>query len=72
MLDKWDRKTDFCCASCAYYAPKNPGIGRCRRHAPTMAGYPVVYPYNDWCGDHRVGDNPYKADTAELTKAVGR
>ena len=31
-------------------------IGRCRRHAPTMTGYPVVY-ITDWCGDHKLGEN---------------
>lgn len=31
-------------------------VGRCRRHAPSMGGYPVVYA-NDWCGDHRIDEN---------------
>jgi hypothetical protein len=31
-------------------------IGRCRRHAPTMTGYPVVF-VNDWCGDHKLNEN---------------
>lgn len=31
-------------------------IGSCRRHAPTMGGYPVVF-VNDWCGDHRLDEN---------------
>lgn len=31
-------------------------IGRCRRHAPTMGGYPVVK-RDDWCGDHRLDEN---------------
>ena len=30
-------------------------VGRCRRHAPTMNGYPVVYD-TDWCGDHKVDE----------------
>ncbi len=30
-------------------------IGRCRRHAPTMSGYPVVFD-NDWCGDHKLNE----------------
>ena len=36
-----------------------PGIilGRCRRHAPTMNGYPVVH-LTDWCGDHKLGLAP--------------
>jgi len=28
-------------------------IGRCRRHAPTLIGYPVVF-REDWCGDHKL------------------
>jgi hypothetical protein len=31
-------------------------IGRCRKHAPTMMGYPVVFT-NDWCGDHKLNEN---------------
>lgn len=30
-------------------------VGRCRRHSPSMTGYPVVYE-NDWCGDHKVDE----------------
>lgn len=30
-------------------------LGRCRRHAPTMAGYPVVFE-TDWCGDHKLDE----------------
>lgn len=31
-------------------------IGRCRRRAPTMNGYPVVFS-DDWCGDHKIDEN---------------
>lgn len=54
------------CRSCMWYTPKYPGdrtcfpelieVGRCRRHAPTNEGFPVVTPV-DWCGDHRVNEN---------------
>ncbi len=30
-------------------------IGRCRRHAPTINGYPVVFDV-DWCGDHKLDE----------------
>jgi hypothetical protein len=33
----------------------NNRIGRCRRHAPTMNGYPVVF-QEDWCGDHKLDE----------------
>jgi hypothetical protein len=30
-------------------------FGRCRRHAPTMSGFPAVYG-TDWCGDHKLDE----------------
>lgn len=35
-------------------APK-PVLGRCRKHAPTMSGFPVVFE-SDWCGDHKLDE----------------
>ena len=37
-------------------AEKPQTIGRCRRHAPVMSGYPVVFE-TDWCGDHKLDEN---------------
>jgi len=31
-------------------------VGRCRRHAPTMSGWPVMF-QTDWCGDHKLDEN---------------
>jgi hypothetical protein len=31
-------------------------IGRCRRHAPTTNGFPVVFEA-DWCGDHKLDES---------------
>ncbi len=31
-------------------------LGRCRRHAPTITGYPAVFE-SDWCGDHKLDEN---------------
>lgn len=31
-------------------------LGRCRRHAPTMNGFPAVFS-SDWCGDHKLDEN---------------
>jgi len=36
-------------------APRPP-LGRCRRHAPTLGGWPAVYS-PDWCGDHKLDEN---------------
>lgn len=67
--DPWAyRDKGMKCMTCIWYVPKqrigtsnsdiNPlaQVGRCRRHAPTMNGYPVVY-MTDWCGDHRIDEN---------------
>jgi len=64
--DPWKHRSDFMkCKSCIWFVPKEVNtipvyhLGRCRRHAPTMNGFPVVY-VNDWCGDHKV-DEKYVA-----------
>jgi hypothetical protein len=67
--DSWEyRSKSMKCMTCIWYVTKqrigtsnsdiNPlaEVGRCRRHAPTMNGYPVVY-MTDWCGDHRIDEN---------------
>lgn len=67
IADPWvHRSSGMRCKTCIWFVKKeptgfisNPGqqeIGRCRRHAPTMGGYPVVY-MTDWCGDHRLDEN---------------
>lgn len=52
------------CHSCLWYVRKDDPattalirkeVGRCRRHAPTMNGYPVVF-RDDWCGDHKLDE----------------
>lgn len=64
--DPWKhRSAAMSCASCMWYVrkeasgPQPPNaaeVGRCRRHAPTMNGYPVVF-RTDWCGDHKLDEN---------------
>jgi hypothetical protein len=57
--DPWAHRSEgMKCKTCMWYVPKAGAtqIGRCRRHAPTMGGFPAVYPA-DWCGDHRVDEN---------------
>lgn len=62
--DPWaHRSKGMKCATCMWYVPKKASgdplvtkeLGRCRRHAPSMGGYPVVFP-TDWCGDHRLDE----------------
>lgn len=58
-IDPWaHRSIGMRCSTCMRYVPKAGGapVGRCRRHAPTMNGYPVVFEM-DWCGDHRLDEN---------------
>jgi len=56
-VDNWEnRAANMRCQTCMYWAEKGFPIGRCRRHAPTMSGYPVVY-CSDWCGDHKLNEN---------------
>ena len=56
--DPWaHRSTQMRCRTCMWYVNKEAAAtdqGRCRRHAPTMNGYPVVIGGLDWCGDHKL------------------
>jgi hypothetical protein len=63
-MDNWKhRSTGMKCRTCMWFVEKKTEltevevlpIGRCRRHAPTMSGYPVVYG-TDWCGDHKLDE----------------
>ena len=58
--DPWKSKSEgMICVTCMWYVEKgvrthnDHKIGRCRRHAPSISGYPVVFEI-DWCGDHRL------------------
>jgi hypothetical protein len=59
--DPWaHRSAKMKCSTCMWYAPKvTPEgvsvLGRCRRHAPTMNGFPAVF-VTDWCGDHKLDE----------------
>ncbi len=68
--DNWKhRSKEMRCRTCMWFVEKRHGdsddpvvddprgaIGRCRRHAPTMNGFPVVFEYG-WCGDHKLDEN---------------
>ena len=59
-VDPWEhRSAGMQCKTCMWFVLKGTALGRCRRHAPTMSGYPVVYPY-DWCGDHKLDEDKLK------------
>jgi hypothetical protein len=63
--DPWIHRSEgMSCKTCMWFVRKvaydasadQKEVGRCRRHAPTMGGYPVVF-MADWCGDHRLDEN---------------
>lgn len=65
--DNWKhRSKNMCCTTCMWYitkavvvddleASKEVEVGRCRRHGPTMSGWPVMFK-GDWCGDHKLDE----------------
>ena len=56
MKDNWEhRSQNMKCVTCMWFVLKSGIIGRCRRRAPTMNGYPAVYNAG-WCGDHKVDE----------------
>jgi len=71
-MDPWKHKSSgMRCESCMWFVEKgnNSLIGRCRRHAPTMNGYPVVY-LGDWCGDHKLNEEVIHARRAKENNMV--
>ncbi|MCK5602544.1 hypothetical protein KAR91_11760 [Candidatus Pacearchaeota archaeon] len=65
--DPWKhRAKGMCCRTCMWNVTKEVSeekkgetkavLGRCRRHAPSMNGYPAVFEF-DWCGDHKLDEN---------------
>ncbi len=60
--DNWKhRSANMTCVKCMYFVAKiyeddaPTMLGRCRRHAPTLAGWPAVFG-PDWCGDHKLDE----------------
>ena len=56
--DNWHHRADnMLCKTCMYFVEKhNKKIGRCRRNAPTIKGFPALFP-TDWCGEHKIDEN---------------
>ena len=55
--DPWQGRSEHMkCISCMAYAPKTFFVGRCRNNSPTMQGYPVVFPNDDWCRAHKIDE----------------
>lgn len=66
--DPWaQRSAGMRCRTCMFFVektvengprsyPPQGALGRCRRHAPTLQGFPAVFAL-DWCGDHKLNEN---------------
>lgn len=69
--DNWKhRNKGMSCKTCMWFVPKafgedqtgnptftrNDEVGRCRKRAPSMSGWPVMFK-TDWCGDHKLYEN---------------
>ena len=53
--DNWKHKSEnMKCKTCMWHIS-----GRCRKHAPTLNGYPAVFE-DDWCGDHKLNKEKMK------------
>ena len=73
-IDNWKHRSEnMRCKTCMWFVPKLEKetvvvgeeltsliyhLGRCRRHAPTMSGWPVMF-VNDFCGDHKLDENKF-------------
>ena len=64
--DNWIHKSEgMLCKTCMYFVAKakveeGPRVGRCRKHAPTLEGWPVMF-VTDWCGDHKLDSDKLMA-----------
>lgn len=64
LADPWaHRSNGMRCHTCMWFVEKAGGkLGRCRRHAPTLGGYPATFPA-DWCGDHKLDEGKVGVET---------
>ena len=55
--DNWrHRSENMKCHTCMWFIRKDgTALGRCRKHAPTLGGWPAVFE-SDWCGDHKLDE----------------
>ncbi len=55
--DNWrHRAENMRCQTCMWFVPKTEKLGRCRANAPTIKGWPAMFP-TDWCGEHKLDEN---------------
>jgi len=56
--DNWIHR-NMLCSTCMWYVPKTDNVGRCRKNAPSMSGWPVMRP-TDFCGGHKLDETKVK------------
>ena len=55
--DNWEhRRVNMKCVTCMWFVQKKGIVGRCKKNAPTMNGFPVVFD-TDWCGQHKLNED---------------
>ncbi len=71
-MDNWiHRSKKMKCKTCMWYVEKTEQgderstVGRCRRHSPTLSGWPVMFD-TDWCGDHKLDEKA--VDTPDVVQ----
>ena len=65
--DNWEHKSiGMRCSTCMWYVSY-----RCRKNAPTMNGYPAVYP-TDFCGNHKLDKHTMAVQEKEQEMAKER
>lgn len=52
----WSVKKEVEARGDAPCPPEYNWLGRCRKHAPTMNGFPPIF-MSDWCGEHKLDEN---------------
>ena len=55
--DNWKHRSEgMRCKTCIWWVRKgHTPLGRCRKRAPTLNGWPAVFE-TDWCGDHKLDE----------------
>jgi hypothetical protein len=70
--DNWKHlDTTMTCEFCMYWVLKDNKLGRCRKHAPTLDGWPATY-MSDWCGDHKLHNDPMGGQKPVQMSNVGQ
>lgn len=67
--DNWKhRSKKMKCKTCMWFAYKDNTLGRCRRNAPTMGGFPAVF-VTDWCGNHKLDEGKIEPEHSDHVPA---